>query len=101
MPNNTPKRTKGWSERRRKQQACNARRNKPWQSSTGPRSVKGKEIARMNAWKHGNRAAGAAAIRMALRLNREFLRHVGLFFAAEQIAQQVMARKEAAERAKE
>jgi hypothetical protein len=34
----------GWTERRRKQAACAARRNRPWEKSTDPKSAKGKEI---------------------------------------------------------
>ncbi|MCB9991485.1 MAG: hypothetical protein H6867_08910 [Rhodospirillales bacterium] len=70
------KNTKGWSERRRKRQACNARRNKPWKSATGPKTAKGKEASRMNALKHGYCAAGYNALRKAFRLNREFIRHI-------------------------
>lgn len=73
---------KGWSERRRKRQACNARRNKPWKSATGPRTQAGKERSRMNALKGGHRAAGYDSLRKAFRLNREFIRHILAYDAA-------------------
>ena len=74
--------TKGWSRRRRKQQACNARRNKPWKRATGPKTAQGKERSRMNALKDGHRAAGFNMLRKAFRLNREFIRHILAYNAA-------------------
>ncbi|MBI1258537.1 MAG: hypothetical protein GC204_13800 [Chloroflexi bacterium] len=85
--------SKGWSERRKKQQACNARRTKPWEKSTGPKSAVGKRISSMNAYKTGHHSAAYAALRAALRLNREFLRYVALFYAFEQQHAEILARK--------
>ena len=87
------KSNKGWSERRRKQQACNARRNKPWTRSTGPKSDAGKAVSSMNAYKHGHYTAAYQAVRAALRLNRDFLRYAALFFAFEQQRETILSRK--------
>lgn len=84
---------KGWSRRRRKQQACNARRNKPWTKSTGPKSEAGKRIASMNAWKHGHFSASYKMLRAALQVNKDFLRYASLFAAFEIRQQEIMARR--------
>ncbi len=93
MDNDKKKPGKGWTARRRKQQACNARRNKPWTKSTGPKSAKGKEAVRMNALKHGRRAASLKAFKEGLRLQREFLKHVMAYAAAERLEQEILANK--------
>lgn len=93
MPDTPTNPTKGWTERRRKQQACNARRNKPWQSATGPKTAEGKAASRMNALKHGHRAAGYDALRTAMRLGHEFIRHVCAYSAAERTLDRILANK--------
>ena len=56
--------------------------HQPWLKSTGPRSVEGKSVSRMNALKHGNRSAAAIAERRAvkhyLRVQREYLKQIRL-----------------------
>ena len=62
-----------WTEERRKKQAEAIRRWKPWEKSTGPKTEKGKEASRLNAYKHGAYEAGSAEIREVLRLNAAFV----------------------------
>ncbi len=46
---------KGWTEERRAKQAAAIQRWRPWEKSTGPRSVDGKTRSSRNAWKGGKR----------------------------------------------
>ena len=85
--------TKGWSRLRRKRQACNARRNKPWTSSTGPRSAAGKAVSSMNALKHGRYARGWEELLLALRMNRAFIRHVAAYTLAAQHLNDLLAKR--------
>lgn len=78
-----PKNNNGWTERRKKQQACAIRRHKPWEKSTGPKSKKGKEISSMNALKHGGRSISAKEMENVLRHNRAFLKSVKLYMIAD------------------
>lgn len=45
----------GWTPERRAKQAAAIRRWKPWTRSTGPRTEAGKDRARLNAYKGGER----------------------------------------------
>jgi hypothetical protein len=65
--------TKGWSERRRKRQACNARRQKLWRHATGPRTAAGKAVSAQNARKHGLGSAEVRELRRLLRIQRHFV----------------------------
>ena len=47
--------TNGWTPERRARQAELIRRWRPWEESTGPRSVEGKARTARNAWKGGFR----------------------------------------------
>ena len=49
---------------------ASARRTRPWERSTGPRTAQGKARSRMNAWKHGERSAEATQQK---RLSKELL----------------------------
>ena len=51
-----------------------AGRNQPWSNSTGPRTGRGKERSKMNAYRHGARSEEAAARHKTIRLLLEFLR---------------------------
>lgn len=68
--------TNGWTPRRRKQAACNARKNKPWKHSTGPRTEEGKAKVSKNAITHGNRIAELEYLRHLLHLHRQYLKRV-------------------------
>ena len=48
--------TKGWPPERRRQQAERAKKNKPWENSTGPKTVSGKQTSSQNAYQHGRRS---------------------------------------------
>ena len=45
----------GWTHERRARQAALIRQWKPWQNSTGPRSLEGKATSSHNAWQGGVR----------------------------------------------
>ena len=46
----------GWTLERRQRQAEAIRRWKPWEQSTGPTTLEGRERVSRNAWKGGHRA---------------------------------------------
>jgi hypothetical protein len=72
----TPVKTRRWTPKRRALQAERARRQKPWQKSTGPKTLAGKGISSMNAEKHGLRSQGYRDLCEALRMQRAFVRQV-------------------------
>lgn len=47
---------KGLTDEGRERLRAAALERRPWEHSTGPRTVEGKAIARGNAWKHGGRS---------------------------------------------
>lgn len=47
----------GWTPERRERQSKLIRQWKPWEQSTGPRSLEGKAAASHNALRHGGRSA--------------------------------------------
>lgn len=57
-------------------------KHQPWLKSTGPRSVEGKAVSRMNALKHGQRSAAVInerrAVKHYLRVQREYLKQIRL-----------------------
>ncbi len=65
--------TKGWTDRRRKQQAAAIRKWKPWQNATGPKTDAGKARVSVNALKHGLNAVEIRALRRLLALQRHML----------------------------
>ena len=64
--------TRGWTPEKRAAQAERTRKQKPWRKSTGPKSVPGQAVSKMNALKHGGRSAAAIARH---RADIAFLRH--------------------------
>lgn len=65
--------TKGWTEARRKKQAANCRRARPWEKSTGPKTAQGIEACRNNAYKHGWHSAEMLEVRHVLFLQRRYI----------------------------
>jgi hypothetical protein len=59
----------GWTPERRARQAELIRGWRPWESSTGPRTVEGKARSRMNRYRGGNKTK----VREFARLVRELL----------------------------
>jgi hypothetical protein len=66
----------GWTPERRQRQAAAIRQWKPWEQSTGPRTVKGKAVASRNGWKGAMRPV-LREIAKALRGQREWLDELG------------------------
>jgi hypothetical protein len=58
----------GWTVERRTRQSALIRKWRPWESSTGPRTAKGKAAVRLNAYSGG--------IRPTLRLMPRLLRQM-------------------------
>lgn len=57
----------GWTQERRLGQSEAIKNWKPWEKSTGAKTIEGKEKSKMNAWKHGGR--GAELVRTKTILN--------------------------------
>ena len=64
---------KGWNDERRRKQAENARKTKPWQQATGPRTDDGKAASAANATKHGFDSAPMLRLRRALAVQKKLL----------------------------
>ena len=45
----------GWTQERRQKQSEAIKRWKPWEKSTGAKTIEGKEKSSMNAYKHGGK----------------------------------------------
>lgn len=65
--------TKGWNEERRRKQAENCRRMKPWTKTTGPKTEQGKRAVRDNALTHGLRSVEAEELRRLLHLQQKIV----------------------------
>lgn len=66
--------TRGWPPARRKAQAENIRRTRPWLKATGPRTPAGKAKIIYNAFKHGQRGAYWREVRRVLAAQNRFRR---------------------------
>jgi hypothetical protein len=63
----------GWTPERRARQSQKIREWKPWQQSTGPRTLKGKQKTSQNAWDHGFRSKDMVEINDFLRRQRNYI----------------------------
>jgi hypothetical protein len=66
-----------WTEAQRQQLSERVRDWKPWEKSTGPRSVEGKKRAAMRALKTGEHAADIRATRKIIAAQNRLLREIG------------------------
>jgi len=66
--------TKGWDDARRAAQRVRCSNNKPWESSTGPRTETGKAISSQNALRHGLYDAVYHDLSHYLLIQRDFVR---------------------------
>jgi hypothetical protein len=57
----------GWTQERRLKQSEAIKSWKPWEKSTGAKTIEGKGKSKMNAYKHGGR--GSELIRTKTNLN--------------------------------
>lgn len=55
-----------WTPERRQRQSQVIHRWKPWESSTGAKTLEGKETSKMNAYKHGGYGVSIKALRREL-----------------------------------
>ena len=62
--------TRSWTPDQRQAQAERIKAVRPWERSTGPRTVEGKQVASKNAWKGGSREMLRAVAR-ALRAHQQ------------------------------
>lgn len=68
-----------WSLEERKRQSQLIQQWRPWQQSTGAKSVQGKEVSKLNAYKHGGRCADIRnAARYIAECKRSLIRIIGL-----------------------
>ncbi len=61
---------RNWTEKERKKQAAIARRDHPWQKSTGPKTDPGKEAVKTNAIKHGLFTQEGQSLRRTIRAQK-------------------------------
>lgn len=68
--------TKGWPEKRRREQAERCRRSRPWDHATGPKTDAGKDAVKHNAQIHGLRGEAGKRLFALLRAQRLFVQSV-------------------------
>ncbi|MEM6781141.1 MAG: hypothetical protein AAF569_04705 [Pseudomonadota bacterium] len=68
------KKTKGWSPKRRAEQAARCRKTKPWERATGPKTEAGKAASAQNATRHGLYTQDYDRLRALLRTQEALLR---------------------------
>ncbi len=68
------KHTKSWTPERRQAARERILKNKPWEKSTGPKTMRGKIASSRNAFKHGFYSEQMRRFRMALSDTSIFLR---------------------------
>jgi len=65
-----------WTEEKRKKQSANARKTKPWEHSTGPRTSAGKKASARNSYKHGLRGGILRKTSIFLSRNNKLLKEL-------------------------
>ena len=65
-----------WTKERRRKQAERCRANKPWQQSTGPKTIIGKTITSQNATKHGLRSQDGLKFRRLMHTQRQLVNQI-------------------------
>jgi len=65
-----------WTEEKREKQAENARKTKPWEHSTGPRTATGKKASARNSYKHGLRGGILRKASIFLSRNNKLLKEI-------------------------
>ena len=89
------RRSSGWSPERRAKHAAAIQKWKPWEKSTGPKTVAGKATASQNAYKHGFRGAEWMGLLDALAAQKRYVQHViarQKIYLAEQRLQKLAAK---------
>jgi hypothetical protein len=71
QPKNEMPKNSGWTPERRKKQTEAIRQWKPWNQSTGPKSLEGKAAVAGNAWNGGTRLKLRQAIKALNQVMRE------------------------------
>jgi len=93
--NNTHKKknrnNNGWTPERRLKQAETIRKNKPWEKSTGPRTVEGKRRSSLNALMDGQTSAFYVEYQKMLKLNRDFCYYAKMFMMLDDGSQTRLA----------
>jgi hypothetical protein len=87
-----------WTPEQKAAQAEKIRRWKPWENSTGPKTLEGKERAKMNAFKNGLHTAEHQLLREGLAHQRIFVRNTALYMMAEEKFRKILAERTLAER---
>ncbi len=90
-----------WTPEERRRQAEAIRRWKPWEKSTGPKTEKGKESAKMNAFKHGGYSRSRLACQRALLMNRLFVSYMADWARAFENERELMERVRVRKKVKE
>ena len=68
--------SRGWPEKRRRAQAQNCRKIKPWEHTTGPKTKEGKNKSKNNSLKHGFRSVEGRELMRLMAAQRCFVRSV-------------------------
>lgn len=64
----------GWTPEKRARASALTKKQKPWLTTTGPKTQRGKDTAKMNALKHGLRSEDYRELLKLLRVQAEFVK---------------------------
>jgi hypothetical protein len=68
--------SKGWTDERRKKQAENCRKTKPWTNATGPKTDEGKKRSAQNTYAHGMRSELVLDLSRLMTEQRRFIKEL-------------------------